>query len=372
MSESRLVLLNQFYMTKATGLAIQDLRPYLDLALYRQILGFCLAKGFYPRHGLVTTPFRSEIDFFQARIPTYQPEFSQDFSSITDNRARSLQQNHGDRPWIVSWSGGIDSTLIVCAILKNFSKKELTNVRIALTPGSVFENQEFFDHYVRDNFQLIARDNPDFYTKLAESHLITGEPADMLLGGGTLMNAANQGIDITQSWRSSGDRLIDWISGKIGYDAARWLWEMMEGNIQSLDESVPSIDTIADWFWWINFGWKWIAHLHSMPRHAVDLGSYYQDSKINWFDHTDYQLWSMTTGRFNIINHGAGLDQYKRDSKAYIADVANLPYFARFKTKLASSAIERGTQAWIGMLASYQPLTLDHDRAREKLHEHLV
>lgn len=363
---SRIVWFRQDCLPAELGRLTQDLRPDFDPATYNRILITCLANGFWPRGTITAAPFANDADLFHARMPAFDPQFHSDFATITDDRCLQLKGRNWDRPWLVEWSGGLDSTVIVCSILRNLDRSDLSNITIGLTRSSIYENPAFFDQHIRPNFDLLDISGQSYDNVYLDHYLINGEPADMLPGGGLAEHARRCGIDLTLPWRNERQLLVDFLATTTaGARGAAWLYDMMA---QELDHNHPDrapVDQLVEWFWWINFCWKWMP----LTLHRLFPGQQqahkYMASLINWFDSPQYQQWSMNIGRYALVRHATSHMPYKEPWRDYIKSVWSDAYYNKFKIKTASSSVKANQQtSWGCLLDDLSYLTIEQDRER--------
>jgi len=346
----------------------QEILSDFDHTQYQAVLRTCLALGFWPRSSRPTTPFVNDPDFFNAAIPAFDSNFGLDFSTITDDRCNWLRTHKWDRPWLVEWSGGLDSTVIISSIIRNLSSHDFDNITVGLTRSSVYENPVFFEQCIRKNFSIMDISG-DAYGDIYRTHyLVNGEPADMLPGGGLAEHAQRCGIDLKLSWRDSRDLLIDFLSTTVARrSGAIWLYDKIHAELLDPAEGLPPVDSIVEWFWWINFCWKWMPlTMHRFYPGDQDARAY-MDSLINWFDSIDYQQWSMVEGRYSLVKQTKQDRYYKTAWRDYIYTVWPDDYYNQFKIKTTSSSIKPNhITAWACLLDDFTYLRLDRDLTRIK------
>lgn len=340
---------------------VQDYLPGHDYRQYQTILSLCYTHSFWPRSTSAPTPFRTDPGFFPTAFTHFGPNLD-NFEHITDQRCHWLKANKWDRPWLVDWSGGFDTTLMVCAILKNISESDLDNITIGLTNTSIWENPIFYHTQIKNRFRTvdISRCEPN---ELGLHYHITGEPADMLAGSGLAENAANSGIDLRLPWRSNQSQLIEFLSTKsIGPIGARWLVENMARDLDNRGHDSPEVNNLIEWFWHINFDWKWITKI--LPKFSPEQNNAqtYLGSLINWFESREYQQWSIETGRYSLLSSSTGSRSYKPDWREYIYKFWRDDYHYNFKTKVASTSLSQTLpKTWACLLDDYSCLRADRD-----------
>ena len=340
---------------------IQELDPSYDHKSLTKILDITSHQGFYSRLGKNTLPFKYEEEFFNAKVPTVDPAVHNSFEFITDSRCNALAQTYNNRPWVIQWSGGIDSTVIVASLLKNLSKQQLENIVISCNAVSVFENPKFYYNWIIPNFKTVDSTSRSTESFLNTHYIIDGNPADMLQGSGLGLYARNTGIDMTAKWKDSADPIINFLSMQVGKTAAKWMYANIEENINSIDSNTLPIELNSDWFWWVNFNWKWPAdRYHEMDWLNLKNLDPYFNSMINWFDTNEYQQWSINYGRYSLLENNNDPGNYKLPSKQYIYQLDENEHYLKFKTKLFSNG-RVNTRTWLCVLNDLTTLNVEQD-----------
>ena len=84
-------------------------------------------------------PFCTDaIDSCNIKLPEYDGTFTKTFGDVTDEQCQYWLREKTDRPWLIFWSGGIDSTVIVASILKNAGLADRENIYIACNRASIY------------------------------------------------------------------------------------------------------------------------------------------------------------------------------------------------------------------------------------------
>jgi hypothetical protein len=334
---SRIIWLNQSNLPDPLQHIVADIIPGFDYAVYKNVMKLCYTTSFFSRTERPGTPFALARDPWHSRLP--QPSKFVDFDSITDERCHQLREHQWDRPWLVEWSGGLDSTLVLCALLKNLNKQDLANITVGMTPVSIYENPNFFHNCIKGKLQIKDITAPDYQNLYKTHYLITGEPADMLTGGALAMHACSNGLDLTLPWRDNQSVILDFFAGtSAGSAGAQWLIDTMAHDIENREETYPPVDNILEWFHWINLSWKWTTKQIYKFKPGLHDPKQYFHSLINWFDTDDYQNWSINHGRYSLITDGISLNSYKKDFRRYIMRIFPDHYYAQFKIKVASTS----------------------------------
>jgi len=317
----------------------------------------------YLRSGKNTYPFKSSIvDHLPIGVPDYNPNFSLTFGEVSDQRAQELRRTKWDRPWLVFHSGGVDSTVILTSILKNFSTADLSNIHVASNYAGVYENPKFFMEHISPNFRIIDSSELDISTELLNKYyVINGEFGDQLYAGPVYL--VREFMDNADLWetniRTNPDRMLQALTDQVDKPFANWYYETLIENINSTN--IP-METYHDFNWWFSFNVMWSAlTLRSLKFSRTtddDHLSVYLNSHIPWFNTTDYQQWSMNNNkRGEKYSTYAGL--YKTAAKRYIYDYDHDKYYYAFKPKLASSGRKVKIKNWFCMLSDFSTLNLD-------------
>jgi hypothetical protein len=300
-------------------------------------------------------------------MPEYNENFKKNWAEITDERCQQLLSQYNDKPWLILWSGGIDSTMMLTSVLKNFSKEELKQVHIGLNRVSVYENPKFYYDHIRPNFHQL-----DSTTLVVDSDLLnqyyimTGEPADQLYTAGLTVPRMmlNKFSDLDRNLFTDPDGLIDQLATDLDKKFAHWFYELVVENIKSVD--VP-VETYADFNWWFTFNLNWIpAKIRNnrfLPHKTAQAHQDFLNNFILWFDTHDYQRWAMKLdNRRNGVKNGAHIGQYKLPMKQYIFEFDHNEYYFNFKLKNSSNGRHISKSNWACMLEDLSTLTLANDK----------
>lgn len=236
------------------------------------------------------------------------------WTECCDRRALELLKLDREK-YLVSWSGGIDSTTMMISLMRTWSPRDLKRVKVLLSHSSIFENPRFFDRVI-SSF-AIGTSVGDISGELRESGalLLTGELGDQLFGSDIMEPAV----------RAFGDDVLrrgyeDWAPKVIDR------WTRVEGSGRAIfdrfapivDESPVPVKTVFDFFWWMNFSQKWQHVKYRFVEQAGwDLDMRYGKSVLHFFDTPEFQHWSV---RNHDLKIGTDWMSYKRAAKDFIVD----------------------------------------------------
>lgn len=288
-------------------------------------------KNISARIGTLDTPWKIKV-LPGLAVPEIKKDFSLTFSDITDNTANQLKRQIEltGNPALISFSGGIDSTLVVSAILKNFTPAELDMVSIGLSQTSIQENPEFYKNFIAPNFNVLSLTDYSLNDLYDLNYIVvTGIGGDEIFGPFlpeyTIRNLETV---IHKPYRVYADDVIKFF-GNDDLSFGKWMFEMIDKNIQSVD---IDIDSVFDFLWWQNFNLKYT----SMTLENLVLASDVDIRKaltqtVHWFLNDDYQRWSMARNeiktQFDPLNH-------KFPAKQYIYDLDKNYWYYKYKIKM--------------------------------------
>lgn len=311
--------------------------------------------------------------------PTYDPTFSLTFGEVSDLVACSLRDriNQNNEKFAIMWSGGIDSTVVLVALLKNLTQEELKNVAVCTSISAIIEYPNFYNDHIVGKFKLLDSFTLKYDDLIRQGYSpITADEGDCIFGTffglqlyynwkmyANMLSADSRHhistiidkvTDPTVHWTQFKDLLIEYFQlvpnqdfpypamPEVDKNFGRLLYEKFELNIKTTQ--VP-INSLHDFFWWLIFNVKYL-------NCAVRGGLYFNDtlppkdsveSIVNWYSFPQYQLWSMANNN-NGTKIKLNAASYKWAAREYIYDFDKNPYYKHFKLKLESMGIPMSNQ----------------------------
>ena len=326
---------------------LRDLDPRLPNLVYNhnEFEGG-IANSWYSRTGKNTMFCNNPgLIEFNKVMPDYTQPFNRTFEQVSDQRCLDLRATHWHKPWVIMWSGGIDSTVMMTSILRNISPGDFKNIRVWCNTGSIYENPKFFNDHIRPNFELVH--DYDTLSMRDDVFLMSGEPG-YPLGLEKYANAARlSGFDQSGKnlhWATNRDKLVSFLNitewpTTPGIDFPNWLYNAMEENIRST--GLP-ITTVNEWWWWllVNHTWTGCLMQHGDQFCDREHHSRYFKNYIPWFHNDDYQLWTVNN------MHTITTTKNKHHGKQYIHTVLKDDYYLNFKAKVVSNARQTKRQVF--------------------------
>jgi hypothetical protein len=336
-----------------------------------------------------TTPFPQKV-WPGFEMPAYDANFSMTFDEVSDRRALEIKEriNNGNERFAVMWSGGIDSTVIMTALLRNLTTAELKNVAVCTSMAALLEHPDFWTKYISGKFQLFDSLTIKYHDLIEKGYTpITGDEGDCIFG-------TSFGLSLYYNWEAYANKLspeskahiasiIDratdpsvhysqfkdllvayfTIPRKQGYPYVsldnpdpNFGLQLYEKYALSAETSDVPVISLHDYFWWLIFNVKYL-------NCAVRGGLYFNDrispkegveSIVNWFNGDNYQLWSMANNNNGQKIH-LNASSYKWAARQYLYSFDKNNYYKHFKLKLESMGIATNKQNVTDMPAELRP-----------------
>jgi len=350
----------------------------------------------------------------------YDPTFKLSFSDVSDLVANSFAKRIQEKneKFAIMYSGGIDSTVVLIALMKNLTKEELKNVSVCTSAVALVENPTLWKNHIYGNFEIIDSISTKYNNLIEAGYTpVTADDGDCLFG--TVF-----GLNIYHNWNSMAkkynlsqesttflannihrfsdpdlhySKFKDLLIGYLNLQPdtrypnlpqenpdltfGRKLYDKFDLNCKTA--GLP-VNSLHDFFWWLIFNVK-------MLNCGVRGALYYNDvleprtaihTIENWFNDALYQHWSM-----NNNNNGqkilGGPATYKQAARDYIYDFDKNEWYRSFKLKLESMAnlalhqevdanLPNGRpSARFGITTDYELLSIDSPDVKDYIQHHL-
>lgn len=256
-----------------------------------------------------------------------------DFNSISNNRLQQICEHTGHIT--VLWSGGIDSTYIMCLMIQSGLMSKLhreERLTIGLNEDSIRENPVFYDKFIKPNYMncVIQADRVLKYPT-DNNIIITGEMADNLVGSLTMKSCVdyyNKFSIVHEKW----GKAVDFLGRKLSEGQRSILRDFID---DAVSRSPVEIRSNHDLMWYLNFNYKWQAVNFRIVSHcdSQDNGNMLIKNLVHFFNTDDFQQWSMHEGHYFT---GTSWTQYKMPLKRLIHTVTGDDDYFAHKTKYPS------------------------------------
>jgi hypothetical protein len=258
------------------------------------------------------------LDFL--KMPDFE-KFDGSFEQICDERAKFLlhkSEHIKHRKIVVMYSGGIDSTLMLCSFLKTSTKKQLSNIVVLLSDESVRENENFYYNYVIKNFKCVSSYRFPYFLGNDDYLFLSGENADQLFGSQANDSFAlrNHYSDLFDDININGGMVLDYFISRLPDENKRYAEPIFLLLKNIVDKAQIELTNIYQFFWWINFTTKWQnVYLRSIPYSMNKTTIKLQENYTTFYHTKEFQLWSLN----NFDKFSCDIGYYgKNVSKEYI------------------------------------------------------
>ena len=250
------------------------------------------------------------------------PNHKKSFAMVCDERAVELSKLPGTL--YIMWSGGIDSTVVVTSILKNWSAEDLKRVVILCNSDSIKENRNFFA-VIAKKFKIeTSTDKIEELLKLG--HVLTGEMGDQIFGSAFISTVEHGEEIMFEDFEKGAPRMFSIISKEYGQS-------YYDKHVPIVDEAPFKIKTVFDFCWWLNFTQKWQhIHLRTLASKSWTNPAQWQHRLLHFFSTIDFQIWSMHNHDKKIKT---SWHSYKYTAKEYVIEYTKDQSFMN-KLKLPS------------------------------------
>jgi len=219
-----------------------------------------------------------------------------DFGRVMESIMSQLEQRiqHTGRTMYMAWSGGIDSTAMMVAVLKTFSPDSLKNLVVLCDQNSIAENPYFYYNFIENKLQTLETDQ---FVVTPENHdriiVVDGEGGNMIFQSSRIitMCAYSGEFDLLdQPWRSHKDiRALTW-------DNPDFAVHLM---LESVKHAPIPIESGYDFLWWAAFNFKFddvlvrkvVPLTENLTREQTQ--HFWENSLFRPYAHPDMQVWAM-------------------------------------------------------------------------------
>lgn len=232
------------------------------------------------------------------------------FSQVCEVRAQQLADLPGQRMVRVLWSGGIDSTVALTALIKVFMERnELVRLAVLLSKESISEFPSFYEEVIRPHMDYRLMEGTIYDCIDHREVNVTGEHGDQLFGSDKLKNH----VISRDAFRPFMEVLPYAISRKLATE--KYTDSLIDYLLPQLEKAPIDIHTYYDFMWWLNFSMKWqnvsLRLLHGLDKQYEQLNQ----SVFHFFQSHAFQSWSVANHHIKIKNTWPS---YKYIAKEYI------------------------------------------------------
>lgn len=260
-----------------------------------------------------------------------KPPFKK-FNKIADHRGYIILKKAQDenKDIRVSYSGGIDSTVVLISLLKSKDKFPDVKIIVVMSDKSIEEYPLFYKKHIQDKLTVWKTNDKSLAKTLSTDTekgflIVTGELGDQLFGS-ALMFRDNLKDKLNESWA-------------IGFTPkfVRYWKPLVDKHPQQDDLSVANV------LWWFNFvlKYQWVQlRMFVMLDGVVPL-----DDFIHFFGGPRFQTWAMNAPMNVKFPDLKDEKTYKMPAKKYILKFTGDKKY--FKEKLKKGSLKENLDTGI-------------------------
>lgn len=223
----------------------------------------------------------------------------------------------------VMWSGGIDSTAVVTAMLKHL--RDLSQLRVIYSPYSTYEHPDYLEFLKRFNVEIVDMSGTVYLDTFFDGFFVTGDGGDESHASIDDSFFQAQGFSgLVRPWRD-------------------FFWqhkpdqEFMDFCEQYFSRAGQEISTVLEARWWFYINSKYRCILNRKLHFWIDYPGFDMNLVVGFFDCDQFECYI----RHNLdrIIRPAGYHTWKQDLKDYCTKLDGFDHWAQTKSKVMSSQI---------------------------------
>ena len=252
--------------------------------------------------------------------------FEESFDVIMTNRAHECVKvaKETGRKISVLWSGGIDSTGVLLALIDILGIEAFrSNAEILLSQESTKEFPELFKFIIQNKLKIIPVTHPVSRYLNSNNLNVSGEHGDQLFGSDKMLTYVESGLGEIKYQDIIPVLMMD----KLG--KAKKVDDLFSYIDPVMNKAPFKISTICDYLWWVNFVFKWQQVSLRIAVWSIDNIKPIYESLFHFYRCEEFQKWSLNQNSKNP-NH---INLYKKPLKDHIQHHFNCDRYLESKTK---------------------------------------
>lgn len=213
-------------------------------------------------------------------IPLYDPLFNKSFAEVVKERSKEILSTN--KTVNVVWSGGIDSSLALFALMHYAN--DLSQIKVIGTYGSIIESGSLFDKTIKNKINYDIRPNTKSKLKTTDNDVfVTGFMGNQLFG--PTNEFSSDGVEKSVMFHHSFG------SPNVMYEPYEKHVnpELLEFIQPAINASPRKIETVCDLRWYCIFNFDWYTSHYELAT-KIDKNKIY-----HFYDSTDFEKYAITT-----------------------------------------------------------------------------
>ena len=249
----------------------------------------------------------------------------QEYADACDSRALQLLSIAEQKVLsiYVMWSGGIDSTGMLAALLKNSTLSQRQQITVLLTQGSIKENPEFFKRFIIGKIDYSTA--LDFNIKFDNSThmLLCASTNDQLFGSNPFhFDGSNDSSD-----KPTVEMIQAGMFDSVDIKTAEKIKFILENTAASRGIELLTLDHHRCWYQLC------FCHQYVQARFLSYFHHTNSENVMEFYNHDDFDQWSMQRYHKPVLSL-----EYKKECKQYIFDFDKNQDYLENKQKVNSGS----------------------------------
>ncbi len=266
--------------------------------------------------------------------------FPIDFYSLTDQISLELLDKSKNYENVcVFWSGGIDSTFGLSAILKNWPIQDLDRLIVCCNDESIKENTEFYRKFIDQKLRQVSMN--DFVSgkiKFTDKNLYSNfETIEALMGYTDIAVFDDMYPSIfNKKFKNHTKEILSYFGND---EFAYYTYQRI---LRSIRKNSIEAETVFDFLSWIDFNWAIDDNIYrslhewGLIEDSVDARKFMINNIFDWGRDTRYQIWRIGAIGTNLLIDDK-ITTFKNIFKKYIYDFDKDLNYYLYKTSEPST-----------------------------------
>lgn len=254
-------------------------------------------------------------------LPDFTANYQKTFSETALERAADIWRKHAVAGQLnLLWSGGIDSTVSLIALLQTAASGQ--NLRVYCNVNSINENPFLYSLLLKQ--KNVSFENSSKMPDAVKMTVITGELGDQIFGSDLLFRIVNN-FGFSKLREPYEEVLPKLFNIRCGNEFGNFLYE----RYRPIAEEAPfKIRTAFDFIWWWNLTQKW-----QCVKFRKDCLLSPAIKAVHFFESDNFQRWSVHNHDKKIQNT---VQSYKMPAKEFIFEFDKNADYKLHKRKYGS------------------------------------
>jgi hypothetical protein len=257
-------------------------------------------------------------------LPVYDSSYQRSFKELVFERAHEIIKIANGQRINISWSGGLDSTTLLFALMEIADLKQL---KVFCNYNSIVESSVIYDRYLKGKVE-VDLGLPVVSPKFGEGLILTGYHGDSLFPNYSLDTFDGVPELFTTHWK-------DWLT-KEQVDVVEPILENYPNK--EIVQMVPEYLSFVE----INFKWQW-SKTHKKRNIPIEVASRVH----NFYETVDFQKWAI--GNYEPKYRDHDKTTYKWTMRQLLKELMGASFYTDHK-RICTSHYDIISNTWVMLL----------------------